>query len=854
MSFLSKNIGRLILLSMGVAGALTGALLGVAKPNEAVSDEEKSPESSRESSTHQPNFLVFIIDDLEVELMQRLLAVNQLPNIRSKIVDGAVNFQNAIVPTSICTPSRASFLTGKFAHNHGAWHVIGTEGPHQFDNFLNSNGDAYLPTWLGANYFRAFVGKMHLGNRNPNWNFFRPVEGYDARPCMYKVREGGTWVMPPVYQTKYIGDAAKQAIRSAGNKPFFAVVAPIAVHVNVANWRKMDSYANNTYTGAPVAFAQFRNQSTNTWRQHLVTTEPGPSGPVHKWWARDSALRDAGWGAWTFSGNDIAVAPNTGNGSVVGWNVLQPAGNTRRQQLVKSTGGPNASFYTRDIVDGRPADPWSFAGNQSILGGTGNAPVAAWSAVAFPSGLIRQQVVRGDEANGYASYIRHRLSGPGTFTPWRPDPDWGESVVFGRLCGFNLVATSGVGFIVQLVQQRPGSTNYEWWQSPELVDFQELAQMGNNPGASRKSPAARIADEGKMLNFPFMKGTHRTIDSRSNELESRESDGPSTTVSEVHPYYMMRAYAEGSWSPIAPGQTYNWSGNLPAGRFRLNRDPHGFEASQAAFDLPIGKSSFNQQRPNSLPFYSTATWPDLQDRVWGNKKQQDYLRRLYLDRMEQMLSIDKMVGEVIDAAGPNTIIIFTSDNGHINGEQRLSNKLTPHEESIRVPLYIKVPGGQRRQVSQLVANIDLAPTILDYAGLPWSSPTYKVDGRSLRPLITTGTATDWRRSMLIEFHKPRGQDFPATDWRFGLPDYLGLREVVNAPAGSINTLYVQYYGNSGNPASMVAYELYNMNADPFQTNNLTQDRLVAMDRLIRDFYSASGETVREQESSGIITT
>lgn len=315
----------------------------------------------------------------------------------------------------------------------------------------------------------------------------------------------------------------------------------------------------------------------------------------------------------------------------------------------------------------------------------------------------------------------------------------------------------------------------------------------------------------------------------------------------------MRAYAEGSWSPIAPGQTYDWGGNLPAGRFRRNRDPHGFDASQPAFDLPSGKPSFNQQRPVSLPYFSPATWPNLQDRVWGNRRQQGYLRRLCLDRMEQMLSIDRMVGEVIDAAGPNTIIIFSSDNGHINGEQRLSNKLTPQDESIRVPLYIKVPGGQRRQVSQLVANIDLAATILDYAGLPWSSPTYKVDGRSLRSLINTGTATSWRRSMLIEFHKPRGQTFPPTDWRFGLPDYLGLREVVETGTGSANSLYVQYYNNANIPTSTIAYELFNMVRDPFQTNNLTTDKVVAMDRIIRDFYSASGEMAREQDTSGIIT-
>ena len=75
----------------------------------------------------------------------------------------------------------------------------------------------------------------------------------------------------------------------------------------------------------------------------------------------------------------------------------------------------------------------------------------------------------------------------------------------------------------------------------------------------------------------------------------------------------------------------------------------------------------------------------------GNKQQQNYLSRLLLDRMEQLISLDRMVGEVVTAAGSNTIIIFTSDNGHFNGEHRLGNKLSAQEESVRVPLYVRGP-------------------------------------------------------------------------------------------------------------------------------------------------------------------
>lgn len=845
MSSIFKAMGQILLLGISF---LFGAMFSVVKRSPAAGNGGGTPINP--GAATPPNFLVFVVDDLDIETLQRLLARNQLPNIKSKIIDGATYFQNSIVPTSMCTASRATLLTGKFAHNHGAWQVIGTEGPEQFDTYLAATGNAYLPTWLGNGYYRAFIGKIHLGRNTPNWDFYRPVDGYDPRPAMYKAKQNGVDVMPSVYQTKYIGDSAKQAIRTAGNKPFFAVIAPNLTHVNIANWRKMDSYQNNSYTGIPVAFAQFRNQPTSNWRQHLVTVGSSPNGTVYRWWERDSAARDSGWGRWKMVGDDSTIAPGTGNWFICGWNILEPTANLRRQQLLRCRGS-NVNFFSRDLVSGQPPQPWVTSGDQSILNGTGDAPVAGWSAVVFPSGLIRQEVVRGTDTSGYVAYHRHLLPAGAGITEWKLDPDWGEAIAFGKVRGFNLIPTVGAGYIVQVMLQPPGSSAFEWWQSPELIDFQELSLMGNNPGSGRAPAAARIGDEGKVLSFPFMKGTNQKFKPSLEGLEPAGLGERSTAISPVHPYYIMRSYAECSWSPVHPGQTYNWGSNPPAGRFRQNREVHGFQASSSAYELPTEKDSFNQKRPVSIPFYSLAAWPDLQDRVLGNKVQQDYLRRLYLDRMEQMLSIDRMIGEVIDASPANTIIIFTSDNGHIHGEQRLSNKLTPQDESIRVPLYIKVPGGQKQSLSHLVANIDLAPTILDFAGMVWNNPTYNVDGRSLRTLLTTGSTSSWRRSLLVEFHKPRGRVFNPTDWAFGLPDYLGLREFTETSDSSVNNLYVQYYDDANDPKATIGFELYNNNVDPNQMNNLTQDKLPAMDQIIRNFYTASGELARQQDQSGI---
>ena len=238
---------------------------------------KKTPKTDLEATSafdpNTPNILLFVLDDLDTDTLKRMLDANQLPNIKSKIVDGAVNFSNAYVPTSICSPSRASLLTGRLTHNHGVWHVVGTEGPEQFDNYLNSTGDAYLPKWLSTSHYRAFVGKYHLGSRHPEWDYFRPVEGYDPRPGMYRATENDAFVWPNVYQTKYIGDSAKQAIALSGDRPFFVLVAPTPIHVNISSWHQRSNQAQANYTGTPVAFAQFPKDPAVGWRQHLVTAD-----------------------------------------------------------------------------------------------------------------------------------------------------------------------------------------------------------------------------------------------------------------------------------------------------------------------------------------------------------------------------------------------------------------------------------------------------------------------------------------------------------------------------------------------------------------------------------------------------
>ena len=137
----------------------------------------------------------------------------------------------------------------------------------------------------------------------------------------------------------------------------------------------------------------------------------------------------------------------------------------------------------------------------------------------------------------------------------------------------------------------------------------------------------------------------------------------------------------------------------------------------------------------------------------------------------------------------NTLIIFTSDNGFTWGEHRLGNwKLVPYDESIRVPLVLRFDGRAQtgRNEPRIVANVDLAPTVMGAAG-----GSLQTEGRSLLPLAA-GTQAGWRGAVLVEHIGER------------VPTYCAVR--------GRRWMYARYADGSE--------ELYDMTADPYQLTNV----------------------------------
>ncbi len=185
--------------------------------------------------------------------------------------------------------------------------------------------------------------------------------------------------------------------------------------------------------------------------------------------------------------------------------------------------------------------------------------------------------------------------------------------------------------------------------------------------------------------------------------------------------------------------------------------------------------------------------------------------------------LDGSIGIMLDylaANGlePNTLVVFTSDNGYLYGEHRRAGKVVPYEESVRVPTAIRypplVPEGQSVVTDALAQNVDIAPTVADLAGLPWGA-----DGTSLAPVLADPTATV-RDSVLIE--NCEGASYPCPSPSPELHPELAADLPL---AGTRNKVAPPFTGIVNAQYKYVAYEtgereLYDFAADPYEITNL----------------------------------
>jgi N-acetylglucosamine-6-sulfatase len=190
------------------------------------------------SSNDRPNVVVVMTDD------QAMGSLRFMPNVRRELVQRGETFRRAFVTTPECCPSRASFLTGQYAHNHGVLSADPPEGGYPaFSDKAN-----ILPAWLQeAGYRTGHIGKYLNGygvaalGSSPTevpvgWDYWEvPADHSEYQMYGYTLNENGELhhygYQPADYQTNVLSDKAAAFLRAGPTaQPFFLSVAPVAPH------------------------------------------------------------------------------------------------------------------------------------------------------------------------------------------------------------------------------------------------------------------------------------------------------------------------------------------------------------------------------------------------------------------------------------------------------------------------------------------------------------------------------------------------------------------------------------------------------------------------------------------------
>lgn len=195
---------------------------------------------------------------------------------------------------------------------------------------------------------------------------------------------------------------------------------------------------------------------------------------------------------------------------------------------------------------------------------------------------------------------------------------------------------------------------------------------------------------------------------------------------------------------------------------------------------------------------------DFKKRNLSGKELAEWKFQRYMrDYLKTLKSLDDNVGRVLDyldkaGLSENTLVVYASDQGFYMGEHGWFDKRFMYEESFHTPLLMRLPGGKKGIIDQMVQNIDYAPTFLELAGVPIPDD---IQGVSLLPLLKGETPDNWRTSLYYHYY-----EFPA-------------EHCVKRHYGVRNDRYklIHFYND------IDEWELYDLQQDPSELNNIYGD-------------------------------
>lgn len=233
-------------------------------------------------------------------------------------------------------------------------------------------------------------------------------------------------------------------------------------------------------------------------------------------------------------------------------------------------------------------------------------------------------------------------------------------------------------------------------------------------------------------------------------------------------------------------------------------------------DLKVRKKGQrNPERPNGIfermsedqlkawdEVYDPKNQKFLKAGLKGKKLAEWKYQRYIKDYLRCIASVDDNIGRVLDyldsnGIAENTLVVYTSDQGFYLGEHGWFDKRFMYEESLRMPLIARYPKEIAPKINEtdLVQNLDFAPTFLDYAGVEIPED---MQGSSMRKILSGSKDKEWRQGIYYHYY-----EYPAVH---AVKRHYGIR--------TLRYKLIHFYYD------IDAWELYDLQNDPQEINNV----------------------------------
>lgn len=245
---------------------------------------------------------------------------------------------------------------------------------------------------------------------------------------------------------------------------------------------------------------------------------------------------------------------------------------------------------------------------------------------------------------------------------------------------------------------------------------------------------------------------------------------------------------------------------------KFENDPFTGKPTNFVMDI---KRMDEQQRKSWRSVYNPKNEEFIHKKPVGKDLAKWKYQRYIRDYLKCIQSVDDGVGEVLDyldknGLTENTIVVYTSDQGFYLGEHGWFDKRFMYEESFRTPLLIRYPKEIQpgTVISQMVQNLDYAPTFLNFAGIKREK---EMQGESFRKLLS-GKSSKWRDAIYYHYY-----EYPAVH---EVKRHYGVR--------TARYKLIHFYYD------IDEWELYDLEKDPHELNSVYTDPAYATIRITLD--------------------